>query len=106
MVTVLHDSDCAVHNAPALPVGPCDCGAEAFQKSPEYEVGVKLGTAEYYRDKYKAALERIARENPHHESQGHSWSDFGNSDDMATDAANVSCGLIGDIAREALGQKE
>lgn len=20
-----HDSDCAVHNAPALPVGPCDC---------------------------------------------------------------------------------
>lgn len=21
----LHDSDCAVHNAPALPVGPCDC---------------------------------------------------------------------------------
>lgn len=25
---VLHASDCAVHNAPALPVGPCDCGAE------------------------------------------------------------------------------
>jgi hypothetical protein len=23
---VCHDSDCAVHNAPALPVGPCDCG--------------------------------------------------------------------------------
>jgi hypothetical protein len=23
-----HASDCAVHNAPALPVGPCDCGAE------------------------------------------------------------------------------
>lgn len=22
----IHDSDCAVHNAPALPVGPCDCG--------------------------------------------------------------------------------
>lgn len=21
-----HASDCAVHNAPALPVGPCDCG--------------------------------------------------------------------------------
>lgn len=28
---VLHASDCAVHNAPALPVGPCDCGAEAPQ---------------------------------------------------------------------------
>jgi len=24
-----HASDCAVHNAPALPPGPCDCGAEA-----------------------------------------------------------------------------
>jgi hypothetical protein len=22
-----HASDCATHNAPALPVGPCDCGA-------------------------------------------------------------------------------
>ena len=22
-----HDSDCALHNAPALPPGPCDCGA-------------------------------------------------------------------------------
>lgn len=28
-----HLSDCAVHNAPALPVGPCDCGAE--QITPE-----------------------------------------------------------------------
>ncbi|MBG0871427.1 hypothetical protein H0X91_15755 [Burkholderia sp. 9777_1386] len=24
---VIHASDCAVHNAPALPRGPCDCGA-------------------------------------------------------------------------------
>jgi hypothetical protein len=24
---VLHKSDCAIHNAPALPVGECDCGA-------------------------------------------------------------------------------
>lgn len=23
----VHASDCALHNAPALPVGPCDCGA-------------------------------------------------------------------------------
>lgn len=22
-----HASDCAVHNGPALPVGPCDCGS-------------------------------------------------------------------------------
>lgn len=26
-----HDSDCSVNNAPALPVGPCDCGFEAQQ---------------------------------------------------------------------------
>jgi hypothetical protein len=24
-----HKSDCAVHNAPAMPKGPCDCGAAA-----------------------------------------------------------------------------
>lgn len=23
---IAHASDCAVHNAPALPVGPCNCG--------------------------------------------------------------------------------
>lgn len=27
MATILHDSDCAAHNGPALPVEPCDCGA-------------------------------------------------------------------------------
>jgi len=25
--SVRHKSDCAVHNEPAMPVGPCDCGA-------------------------------------------------------------------------------
>lgn len=25
---VQHMSDCALHNGPALPVGPCDCKAE------------------------------------------------------------------------------
>lgn len=25
-----HESDCAVHNAPAYPVGKCDCGAQAY----------------------------------------------------------------------------
>ena len=32
MVTVLHDSDCAVHNEPALPKGDCDCGADALAR--------------------------------------------------------------------------
>lgn len=27
---VQHASDCALHNGPALPVGPCDCGAEGI----------------------------------------------------------------------------
>lgn len=26
-----HDSDCSVHNEPAYPAGPCDCGFEAQQ---------------------------------------------------------------------------
>lgn len=29
---VSHASDCAVHNAPAMPVGPCDCRARATLK--------------------------------------------------------------------------
>ncbi len=24
---IVHDSDCAKHNMPAMPNGPCDCGA-------------------------------------------------------------------------------
>ena len=27
MTEVLHDSDCAQHNEPAYPNGPCDCSA-------------------------------------------------------------------------------
>ena len=26
--SIRHFSDCAVHNAPAMKPGPCDCGAE------------------------------------------------------------------------------
>lgn len=25
---IIHDSDCAVHNEPAYPNGPCDCGVD------------------------------------------------------------------------------
>lgn len=28
-----HASDCAVHNEPALPKGPCDCGFDSFAVS-------------------------------------------------------------------------
>ena len=30
---IVHESDCTLHNAPALPVGPCDCGVEDLPKS-------------------------------------------------------------------------
>lgn len=33
-----HASDCAVHNAPALPAGPCDCGFEPQVQSVDPEV--------------------------------------------------------------------
>lgn len=33
----LHASDCAVHNAPALPAGPCDCGARRPRSTPKSE---------------------------------------------------------------------
>ncbi|MDX4958015.1 hypothetical protein [Delftia acidovorans] len=26
-----HDSDCAVHNEPAMPAGPCDCSRKAVK---------------------------------------------------------------------------
>ena len=29
---IIHDSDCAVHNEPAYPNGPCDCGVEPAPK--------------------------------------------------------------------------
>jgi len=29
---VVHASDCAMHNAPALPPGPCTCGAATTER--------------------------------------------------------------------------
>jgi hypothetical protein len=29
---VVHASDCAIHNAPAMPPGPCTCGAKKAGK--------------------------------------------------------------------------
>lgn len=37
MATILHDSDCAQHNEPAYPNGPCDCGADALKAVAETE---------------------------------------------------------------------
>jgi hypothetical protein len=35
LVAVTHASDCSLHNAPALPVGPCDCGGIDEQSETE-----------------------------------------------------------------------
>lgn len=32
MSEIIHDSDCALHNAPALPAGACDCEAGRIAK--------------------------------------------------------------------------
>ncbi len=32
MTDIIHDSYCSLHNAPALPVGPCDCEAGRLAK--------------------------------------------------------------------------
>jgi len=41
----LHWSDCAVHNAPAYPAGPCDCGVE--KEPPSEWAGIKAILDEY-----------------------------------------------------------
>lgn len=33
-----HDSDCAVHNAPAMPVGPCNCSLRAWEWAPNVKL--------------------------------------------------------------------
>jgi len=42
-----HASDCALHNEPALPIGPCDCGA--------------MGGDWRYAEGFRAGLERAAQ---------------------------------------------
>lgn len=69
-----HASDCALHNEPALPIGPCDCGAmgdrlaklEAFfREVAELTVNHYVlvngdeDSAVVYPSKLGAALERV-----------------------------------------------
>ena len=43
--SVQHWSDCAVHNGPAYPAGPCDCGVE--KEPPSEWAGIKAILDEY-----------------------------------------------------------
>ena len=62
----LHWSDCAVHNGPAYPSGPCDCGAA--QEPPSEWAGIKAVLDEYglqaidFVADFKAALAQPAQE--------------------------------------------
>lgn len=53
---VVHDSDCAVHNEPAYPNGPCDCGyLERF-------LGAQLAKLEAVRIRLAATVETFSPE--------------------------------------------
>jgi hypothetical protein len=60
----LHDSDCAVHNEPAYPAGPCDCGVELPEPLISYKATfatIKGYTAEQMREAILAERDRAAR---------------------------------------------
>lgn len=40
----VHDSDCSTHNAPALPVGPCDCSVSSTDRTAKNEREMAEGT--------------------------------------------------------------
>lgn len=43
-----HDSDCAVHNEPAMPAGPCDCGAAPAPRVTPADVEAAIASEHYY----------------------------------------------------------
>ena len=47
-----HDSDCAIHNGDALPVGPCDC-SQTFISSPDLSIVVTVS--------YQLAVRELAK---------------------------------------------
>ena len=47
-----HDSDCAIHNGDALPVGPCDC-SQTFISSPDLGIVVTVS--------YQLAVQELAK---------------------------------------------
>lgn len=47
MTPINHDSDCAMHNEPALPAGPCDCGADKWVG---YTLEYQMDGARYWVD--------------------------------------------------------
>ena len=50
-----HYSDCAVHNGPALPLGPCDCGLEERLKQGDQGPEEKLTLPQVLSDIHSGA---------------------------------------------------
>ena len=57
----LHASDCAVHNAPAYPAGPCDCGAAQEPVDLKEQARKGCGNCSYQNCEYPDCLNRKAK---------------------------------------------
>jgi hypothetical protein len=108
MVTILHDSDCATHNEPAYPNGPCDCGADSIKKPRSSDQFARdFGLCEAERDKYKAMLERIVAMAPKEKppkalEAGLGYRSEGNIDDIVEDCVNEELWDIAELIRPIL----
>ncbi len=78
---ILHDSDCAVHNAPSSPIGPCDCNAARCISAPcnanilAIDIGTTTGWALGLRDgKLHSGSESFALKRK--EGPGQRWLKF------------------------------
>jgi len=75
----LHWSDCAVHNGPAYPAGPCDCGVA--QEPPSEWAGIKAILDEYglqaidFVADFKAALAQPAQQEAIYGMNQDDWKD-------------------------------
>lgn len=99
-----HMSDCAVHNGPALPPGPCNCGREAFRSA-------RRPISRMCRHEIRELFERYGFRDQH----GHPLTvcrDFEDLVDLATarpQAPGISPRAIAAVAQrrvEALNQKQ
>lgn len=73
----VHDSDCAVHNAPAFPAGKCDCGAGTISEVVEkisdgwgfqgWTVALPGGGTSGFYSQRAEAISRARMEWPFHE---------------------------------------
>ena len=57
---VIHLSDCAVHNAPAYPVGDCNCGVDKSMNNDVYSSGVRFDEIESLNTALRVKTEELA----------------------------------------------